>query len=265
MDATDMNLPPKARQHQEVMRRILLAMQDFEAPLVLKGGTALRFDYHLPRLSEDLDFGTSLIPEIPEIVRRVSSALDGFAEVLDTLHEVVQMNDKGAPGLVFLAINYKGAIGERTLLIDFMYHKSITPEQWQMSKGGYRVFVLERLIAQKIRAACNLTDRHKARDYFDLDFCASQYPHHFTGQSIATILERMSDADYVFDKLRPFLHNDHLIQEVGLDGPIALRKLLDSLHGKLLSLKEQWLKDNPGSPLPKPLGHAVPEKLDRQK
>ena len=219
MDATDMNLPPKARQHQEVMRRILLAMQDFEAPLVLKGGTALRFDYHLPRLSEDLDFGTSLIPEIPEIVRRVSSALDGFAEVLDTLHEVVQMNDKGAPGLVFLAINYKGAIGERTLLIDFMYHKSITPEQWQMSKGGYRVFVLE----------------------------------------------RMSDADYVFDKLRPFLHNDHLIQEVGLDGPIALRKLLDSLHGKLLSLKEQWLKDNPGSPLPKPLGHAVPEKLDRQK
>jgi len=142
--------------------------------LAFKGGTSLSKIYFPSdwRLSEDLDFTpldetdwqtiiNSLEKEVPQIVKKASD-----------ISVSLRKNPLTNPGFLRGKIKYTGPISQGTVKIEIMKEKFIgdittkkVPKEFDYSDFSTKVYALETIVAEKIRA---ILERGYVRDYYDV-------------------------------------------------------------------------------------------------
>ncbi len=175
-----------------------------------KGGTALRFVYHSPRFSEDLDF---------------SANYENVSEVENSLLEVLVNIEK--ENIQATLQEAKTTTGGYLSIIDFMVFGQQIPIRIEISfrekknRGDlvtitsdfippYTMIVItqDQLIAQKLQA---LQARKKPRDFFDLYFILrKQLPILDKGLILKKALADLRSSNINFDReLKQFLPKTH--------------------------------------------------------
>lgn len=198
---------------REYLQHLFLSyfyQQSQAGSVYFKGGTALRFVYHSPRFSEDLDF---------------SANYENVSEVENNLLEVLAKIEK--ENIQATLQEAKTTTGGYLSIIDFMVFGQQIPIRIEISfrekknKGDlvtitsdfippYTMMVLtkDQLIAQKMQA---LQARKKARDFYDLYFILrKQLPILGKGLILKEALAALRSSHINFDReLKQFLPKTH--------------------------------------------------------
>ena len=195
--------------HLVVMRAVLdkIGRED----LLLKGGTALMFGYGIQRVSRDLDFDARRpIRDIEEKLKDLD--IDDVTVVgIDTL--------KNTETITRYRVRYESPQGLQSLKVEISYRQPFDESDDVLTVEGIRFASLPRLIDQKLRAAHDGDHlRTRARDLYDLDFLATNYPDAFT-KSLAERLAAFSeDLELLFSRYKPaFEEDDFEITDANLE------------------------------------------------
>ena len=201
----NLTLSKREEHHKKLMVNILRNIAD--APLVLKGGTALYLGYGLNRFSEDLDFDSA---KKLNLANKISSAAQDDI-VIDNLN-IKKDTDIVSRYIVNYHICDTGI--EDKLKIEISY-RTPTSEEDVIIKDGIRFSSLERIIDNKLNAAYDGDHtRTKGRDLFDLHFLACQYPDSFD-LNLARRLQRFAqDPDKLVSLYSEDVRTDTLLNNI---------------------------------------------------
>lgn len=167
------------RIHQNLIRAIVKGLSD--TPMVLKGGAALLLVYSLDRHSVDIDYDSSVKPDVlgrlDEIMR--STRMD--FKILDR---------KRTDTTSRMLIHYKtGRVKNGLLKIEIKNNRTINPIHVQ-SEPGFPVYTIDKLCEQKLSA---ISTRTKARDLYDLAHIARNFEPELSDNNIAKLQSLAKD------------------------------------------------------------------------
>lgn len=195
MDDAAVALSAAQLAHVRIMRCVVAALQD--APMVLKGGTALLLCYGLDRFSEDLDFDASK-------KLNLESRLERALEPQTTSFKIERTKDTNT--VLRYRILYTVPEVEGRLKLEISYRDEIDPDT-VAEREGIRTYAPERLIQQKANA---LQNRTTARDLYDIHFLATHYQAEFPADVLHDLRELFQDVNRLEARFRAAFEDDDL-------------------------------------------------------
>ena len=160
-------LTPQEALLERVLREVVTRVQD--TGFVLKGGGALVFVYGSPRHTTDLDFDAE---RKTDMTRRMRRAIQASGVEIDEGTWWWPKGTRTTRDSMRYKVEFVDNQGEREeLQVDTRYRPR--PESSEIvTVNGIRTYKIEALYDQKLAA---LSNRHVARDVFDLAFLSSKY------------------------------------------------------------------------------------------
>jgi predicted nucleotidyltransferase component of viral defense system len=210
------------------------------------GGTALRFFYHLPRFSEDLDFDASGLSQVEfkDILRAVQDGLNKEGFSLDLTFE--KRKNLFIADLYFKDLMKLYEITDRRgldLMIKIEIYKPdwrLEPEPAVLSLYGYNFSLLllskANMLSEKV---CALFNRKRGRDIYDTLFMLKkQFPFNkdvflanriegTPGELILEYLQKLPESELksLANQVKPFLFKEDDIELV-LKAPLYAERFL---------------------------------------
>lgn len=191
--------------HLNIIKDVILYINNVSTRFVLKGGTALMLFYNLGRFSEDVDMD-SLDKNFIKIVSRYVKER-GYGIRVGENTELVKR--------VF--IDYGGI---KKLKVEVSYRRSRIWQNEYVNIDGINVYSVQRLLAMKLHA---FSSRSKIRDLYDICHIGLNYSQYIQGE-LYYILEStlaqegLEKCDYLLNT-----QNDPLIDKNQLsDGVLEL-------------------------------------------
>jgi len=192
------------KKHIEFMAEISRSLID--APMVLKGGTALILAYGLDRYSDDLDFDSSVQLNLE---KKIQSSAEKQNIAINSI--VLKKDTKTTKRYI---VAYQSEEGRARLKIETSFRDDEIDKAAINIIEGIKTYKIGMLVGQKLQAAEN---RDKVRDLYDISFLANNYGSEFSGKQFARLAELSKDPDYLVTKYKED-HREYLaLQDISLD------------------------------------------------
>lgn len=205
--------------HERVMRAICESFLKNHQPMVLKGGTALRFCYNLDRFSEDLDFDSAKPLNLEHSIRNVFISLgkgeskfrNPDIELIKNTHTVRRYRVRYADAVrLKIETSLRGTPDDSDLII----------------RNGILTYKIRVLISQKMSA---LQNRTAARDFHDVVFLYERYFDDFDDDHSAVVADLNSNQSEVLSRFNTPYSEDSVLDTADLISDLyKLKGLVDS-------------------------------------
>ena len=163
----------------ELARTVSETLKEERIIHALKGGSALRMCYGLPRPSDDLDFEILTYTNAKEVVRKAIAKMPDWERVEDA--------DVG-PG--WFRMRHRGTGREHTTKVDCITAGAFPGESREMRQDqittveGVSTFAIEELAKKKLLTIIGDVPREQARDIYDVAWLLETYPEHIGTDSL---------------------------------------------------------------------------------
>jgi predicted nucleotidyltransferase component of viral defense system len=197
-------------QHIEVMTAICHDFRKKGLPMVLKGGTALKFCYGLDRFSEDLDFDCAKSLNLESSIKEVFAHLGKSKPHLrDPEISVTKDTETVKRYRVIYA-------GEINLKLETSL-RGIPDDDDLIEFNGILTYKIQKLIQQKLRA---LNGRTAARDLHDVIYLYENFQNDFGGEELDEIATLYNNQSSILDEYNlaynedTILSTSHLLEDL---------------------------------------------------
>ncbi len=201
------------------MLAICHSLHKNKQPMVLKGGTALRFCYGLDRFSEDLDFDSAKPLNLERTISKIFSHLGKNCKSLRNIKITLTKKTDTVR-------RYRVEYGDD---INLKIETSLrgTPDDSDLAVvNGIITYKVSVLIAQKLSA---LRGRTTARDLHDVIYLYENYYDDFTDEQRATVIDLYNSQSEVLARFNAaYLEDTILDTEDLLSDLMKLIELVDS-------------------------------------
>ena len=197
-----MLIEQQQKEREKVMLSICQSFQKNSLPMVLKGGTALRFCYASDRFSEDLDFDSAKPLNLERSIKNVFLNLGKSQPKLrNPVITLVKKTDT--------VRRYRIEYGDQTRL---KIETSLrgTPKDSDLTIiNGILTYKIPVLISQKLGA---LQGRTTARDLHDVIFLFENYMKNFDKDQKAMIIDLNNTQSEVISRFNPAYDEDPVLE-----------------------------------------------------
>jgi predicted nucleotidyltransferase component of viral defense system len=193
-------------EHERVMKALCQGFHKKALPMVLKGGTALKFCYGLDRFSEDLDFDSikplNLEHSIEDIFTQLGKSRPEFRNPNISLTKKTDTVRR-----------YRVTYGDSITLKIETSLRSTPDDKDIIELNGILTYRVSVLVKQKLSA---LHGRTTARDLHDVVFLYEHFYEDFGDTQKATIIDLYSAQDSVLERFSPAYSEDSILTTTDL-------------------------------------------------
>jgi predicted nucleotidyltransferase component of viral defense system len=225
------SLTDEQKVHVDVMLSVVESVID--TPMVLKGGTALLLCYHLDRFSEDLDFDSN---KKINLKKRIHDSIAGPVEVksIDVLKDTDTVSR--------YRVVYETTYGVGRLKIETSLREA--PKESHII-NGIKVYPIQTLIQQKLVA---LENRTRARDLYDVNFLAKNYPNAFSESSLSLLINSVKNLDSLEKRFAMSFEEDSILYKENVTKLVlTLQESANLIKSNFLSNSEKHKKLDKGA------------------